>query len=198
MQEIDLIKHWITPESRVLDLGCGSGEVLHGLKQQLNVSGYGLEIDPDKITQCIAKGISVIEQDLNLGLKNFPDRSLDTIIMLQTLQAVKAPDLLIQEMVRVAREAIVTFPNFGYWRSRLQTSFFGRMPVSKAIPHQWYNTPNIHLCTFKDFEMLCDTLHIRIVNRSVLNNQHKSGFITSLLPNLLGEIALYKITAESI
>ena len=198
MREINLIKHWVKPESKVLDLGCGNGEVLQELKQQLNISGYGLEIDPDKITQCIAKGIHVIEQDLNFGLKNFPDQSLDTIIMLQTLQAVKAPDFLIQEMVRVAREAIVTFPNFGYWRSRLQTSLLGRMPVSKAIPHQWYNTPNIHLCTFKDFEMLCDTLHIRIVNRSVLNDQHQSGFITSLLPNLLGEIALYKITAESI
>lgn len=198
MQEIELIKNWIKPKSKILDLGCGNGEILYWLKQHRQISGYGLEIDPDKITQCIKKDINVIEQDLNLGLKNFPDQSLDTIIMLQTLQAVKAPDFLIQEMVRVAKEAIVTFPNFSHWRCRLQIGLFGRMPISKAIPHQWYNTPNIHLCTFKDFEKLCKTLNIRITDRSVINSQHQSSLVMNLLPNLLGEIALYKITAGSL
>ncbi len=195
MREIDLIKNWIKPESRILDLGCGSGEVLYQLKETLNVSGYGLEIDPDKITECIRKGINVIEQDLNLGLKNFPDQSLDSIIMLQTLQAVQAPDFLIQEMVRISREAIVTFPSFSHWRCRLQVGLLGKMPVSKAVPHQWYDTPNIHLCTFKDFEMLCRRLRIEIMDRSVINSQHKSSFITRLLPNLFGEVALYRIRA---
>ena len=197
MQEVDLIKHWIKPDSRILDLGCGDGTVLYRLQKELGISGYGLEIDAHNITECIRKGINVIEQNLDLGLNNFPDQSMDLAIMLQTLQAVKRPDHLLEEMLRIAHAAIVTFPNFSHWRCRIQLSMKGKMPVSKAIPHQWYSTPNIHLCTFQDFEALCRKMGISIISRSVINSQKKTSFFATLWPNLFGEVALYKIVKQT-
>ncbi len=184
------IKQWIKPGSRVLDLGCGDGALLYMLRDELGVTGYGLEIEPDNIIQCLRKGINVIQRDLDAGLSDFDEQSFDYVIMTQTLQAVHFPDQLLTEMLRVGREGIVTFPNFGYWKNRLQLGFGGKMPVSKTLPAQWYDTMNIHLCTVKDFENLCHYHDIQILDRIVVDHEHRANI--GFLPNLLGEIAIFR------
>lgn len=195
---LELIETWIEPNTQVLDLGCGTGNLLLHLKQKKSVHGFGLEINPANITQCIKNGVNVIEQDLNLGLTNFSDQSIDTVIMTQALQAVHRPDLLLDEMLRIGKQAIVTFPNFGYWRTRAYLMFKGRMPMSKTLPYNWYDTPNIHMCTFKDFEVLCHEKRIRILNRTVLDDQHRRHKHIALWPALLGEIAVYRIERHKV
>lgn len=189
-----IISEWIQPDSKVLDLGCGQGELLSGLKQCKNTIGYGLEIDSDNITRCISKGVNVIEQDLDTGLGNFKDQAFDSVVMTQALQAVKQPDVLLDEMLRIGKEAVITFPNFGHWKTRTYLGFKGRMPISKTLPYTWYNTPNIHLCTFKDFEALCYRKELKILERTVVDQQHQDHWSIRLWPNLLGEIAIYRVT----
>jgi len=190
--DLDIITRWIQPGSKVLDLGCGDGTLLQYLQENHQATGYGLEIDPDNIAKCISAGINVIQTDLNAGLSDFDEESFDYVIMTQTLQAVKRPDLLLNEILRIGREGIVTFPNFGHWSTRLQLALGGHMPVSRTLPNLWFNTPNIHLCTIRDFEILCRQQDIHILQRSVVNYAHRSTIATRLLPNLLGEIALYR------
>ena len=189
----EIIQRWIEPDSRVLDLGCGDGSLLANLKQTKGVKGTGLEIDSDKIQSCVERGINVIEQNLDAGLWNFQSDSFDTVLLAQTLQALSHPDQLIDEMLRVGRRGIVTFPNFGNWKSRLYLSSKGRMPVSKFMPHAWYDTPNIHFCTVRDFDALCEEKNIRILERTVVDLKHEGSLSMKLLPNLLGEIAIYHI-----
>lgn len=190
--DLAIISEWIQPGSRVLDLGCGDGMLLEHLMVSRNVDGYGLEIDPDNVVRCIQRGVSVIQSDLDAGLTDyFDDNSFDYVVMTQTIQAVHYPSRLLSEMLRVGREGIVTFPNFGHWSSRLQLALGGRMPQSRALPNEWYDTPNIHLCTLKDFEALCHRLDIDILQRNVVDTAHRSNLGMKLLPNLLGEIALY-------
>ncbi|MFC3152029.1 methionine biosynthesis protein MetW [Litoribrevibacter euphylliae] len=192
--DLDIIANWIKPKQQVLDLGCGSGLLLDHLIKSKDITGYGLEIEEDAITECILKGINVIEQDLDKGLDNFEDHSVDTVVMTQALQAVKRPDLLLDEMLRVANEAIITFPNFGHWSCRFYLLFKGRMPMSEALPFSWYDTPNIHLCTFKDFEALCYDKGIKVINRTVVDNELKDSWAVRLWPNMLGQVAIYHIT----
>lgn len=192
--EYELIGEWIAPGSRVLDLGCGDGTLLAYLRDSRNVSGYGIEIAHDEIRACIERGVNVIEQNIDDGLRNFDDGSFDSVVMTQALQALHRPHLVIAEMLRVGREAVVTFPNFGHWRPRLQVALLGRMPISKNLPHQWYDTPNIHLCTFRDFEVLCRDNGWRVLDRLVADGNHKQGALMQSLPNLLGEIAIYRLT----
>ena len=142
-----IIENWIKPNARVLDLGCGDGSLLNHLTQTKNIRGYGLEISEAGLLACVKKGINVIEQDLDGGLSNFADQSFDTVIMSQVLQTMHYPDKVLAEMMRVGREAIVTFPNFGHWRARWHLAVGGKMPVSDLLPYEWYNTPNIHFCT---------------------------------------------------
>ncbi len=196
-----LAERWIAPHSHVLDLGCGNGELLAHLQKNRGVTGYGLEIDEDKINEAIANGLSIVEQDLNDGLARFADNSFDTVVMARALQAVKSPDLLLLDMLRVAREAVITFPNFAHWQNRIYLGLKGIMPVSEALPYEWYNTPNIHLCTFKDFEKLCAQHDIHIINRFAVSDSEKghSALMTALIrqaPNLLADVAIYRVSKQ--
>lgn len=192
--DLDIIAPWIRPSAHVLDLGCGDGELLDYLARQRAVTGYGLEIDPEKICACVTRGVNVIEQNIDEGLRNFDDGSFDTVLMTQALQALHNPHLVIAEMLRVGREAIVTFPNFGHWRPRFYLTLRGRMPMSESLPHHWYDTPNIHFCTFRDFEQLCRDNNWRVLDRLVTDGKHREGALMQAVPNLLGEIAIYRLT----
>ena len=199
--DYQLAEQWIQPNARVLDLGCGDGSMLAYLTQKLNIFGYGIELDQEKINDCIAKGVNVVEQDLNDGLSRFADQSFDTVVMARALQAVDAPDQLLLDMLRVGREVIVTFPNFAHWQNRIHLGIKGMMPMSEALPFAWYNTPNIHLCTFKDFEKLCEEHDIHIINRFAVQESEErypallAKFI-KLNPNLLADVAIYRVTKQ--
>ena len=192
--DLEIIQNWIEPGSRVLDLGCGDGTLLTFLKQSKQVEGIGLEIDTCNIQSCIEKGINVIEQNLDKGLSNFQSNSFDTVLLAQTLQALSSPDQLIEEMLRIGKKGIVTFPNFGNWKSRLYLATKGKMPVSKFMPHQWYNTPNIHFCTVNDFDALCVNKNINVLTRTVVDSKHRGSWAMKFWPNLLGETAIYHLS----
>jgi methionine biosynthesis protein MetW len=192
--DLKLISPWIAEGTQVLDLGCGDGTLLAHLQVSKGVLGYGVEIDETQVTRCIEKGVNVIEHDLDQrGLYQFADQQFDTVIMTQALQAVRRPDVMIDEMLRLGKQGVVTFPNFGHWRCRQYLSLRGKMPMSKTLPYTWFNTPNIHLCTFKDFEALCETKGIRIVNRMVVNEDFERHSFARIWPNLLAEFAVYRI-----
>jgi methionine biosynthesis protein MetW len=188
------IQRWIEPGSRVLDLGCGDGEFLQRLQQERDVRGLGLEIDPDNITAAVARGLNVVEQNMDRGLPNFPDQSFDTVVMAHALQAVHYPDKVLEEMLRIGRQGIVTFPNFGHWSCRLYLGSRGRMPVSRFMPYSWYDTPNIHFCTVRDFEALCEERGIRILARDMVGNTERKPLLASAWPNLFAITAIYLIS----
>ncbi len=194
--DLQLIEKLIAPGSRVLDLGCGDGTLLDHLQTNKQVTGIGLEIDEDNIEQCIGKGVDVIEQNLDSGLANFQSGSFDTVLLAQTLQALSKPEQLIDDMLRIGRYGIITFPNFGNWKSRLYLASRGRMPVSRFMPYEWYDTPNIHFCTVKDFDTLCREKNIRVLQRTVVDSEHQGSIAGRIWPNLLGEIAIYHLTRD--
>ena len=181
------IAGWVGIGSRVLDLGCGDGSLLRYLKESRRVTGYGVEIDDDRVLACVKSGVNVIQGDLERGLSEFESRSFDYVVLSQTLQAVRNSERIVRDMLRVGREGIVTFPNFGYWRNRLQV-LGGHMPVSDNLPYQWHDTPNVHLCTISDFEDFCAGHGVRIMERKVLTGGRPVG----VLPNLLGSLAVYR------
>jgi methionine biosynthesis protein MetW len=196
--DLALISEWIAEGSHVLDLGCGDGTLLAHLRDTCQVTGYGLEIDEDNIALCVQARVNVIQTDLNQGLSDFADDSFDYVVMTQALQSIRRPDLLLMEMLRVGREGIVTFPNFGHWRARVSLLFRGVMPTSRALPSEWYNTENIHLCTVRDFEKLCDTLDIEVLQRAAVDTTHRTSWSMRLVPNLFGEIALYRFRSKPV
>ncbi|MDR2196282.1 MAG: methionine biosynthesis protein MetW [Gallionellaceae bacterium] len=181
------IAAWIPQGASVLDLGCGDGSLLRHLQETRQTRGYGVEISDTKLVAAIRNGVNVIQGDLESGLSGFEDGAFDYVLLSQTLQAMRHTEELVREMLRVGREGIVSFPNFGYWHARFDV-LRGYMPVSEELPYQWYNTPNIHLCTLKDFEILCRDLDIRILDRRVMTN----GREISALPNLRGAMAVYR------
>lgn len=191
MTEIERITHWVAPGARVLDLGCGKGTLLKHLWQTRQAPGYGVEIDDAHVLECVKNDVNVLQMNLEDGLAAFADASFDYVILSETLQAIHHQEPLMKEMLRVGREAIVSFPNFAYWRARIQIAFAGHMPVSRELPYEWYDTPNVHHCTLIDFEALCAKLGLRILERVVLRN----GGTVSFLPNLLGAHALYRVSA---
>ncbi|RLA39770.1 MAG: methionine biosynthesis protein MetW [Gammaproteobacteria bacterium] len=191
--DLDILQQWIPVGGRVLDLGCGDGTLMSSLADNRQASGYGLEIDAEQITACISRGVNVIETDLNDGLDNFQNDSFDTVIMTYSLQVMRRPDQLIDEMLRVGKECIVTFPNFGNIRTRSYLMLRGRMPVTKQLSHQWYDTPNIHFCTVHDFDALCAEKNIRILHREVVTERFPDKQLKGLWPNLFGETAIYHL-----
>ena len=191
--EFERVADWVAAGSRVLDLGCGDGALLAHLREQRQVHGYGLEIDIDNIVRCVARGVNVVQADLDQGLAAFDTDSFDTVILLQTLQAVRFPANLLREMLRVGREGVVTFPNFGHWRARAQLGLGGRMPVTPALPSQWFETENIHLFTIKDFDALCADEGIAVVEVAVLDSKRRASLLSALWPTLFGELAVYRV-----
>jgi methionine biosynthesis protein MetW len=181
------IAAWIPQGASVLDLGCGDGSLLRFLRDTRKVRGYGIEINDANIVTCIRNNVNVIQGDLDSGLSGFETLSFDYVILSQTLQATRHTEALVQEMLRVGREGIVSFPNFGYWKNRLNI-LRGNMPVSKELPYQWYDTPNVHLCTLHDFEDFCAALKVQIIDRRVMSG----GSEVNLLHNLLGSTAVYR------
>jgi methionine biosynthesis protein MetW len=184
------IAQWVNPGARVLDLGCGDGSLLRYLWQARQAPGYGVEIDDQRVLACVANDVNVLQVDLDSGLSLFGDASFDCVVLSQTLQAMRHQETILREMLRVGREVIVSFPNFGHWSSRLQVAL-GRMPVSATLPYEWYETPNLHHCTITDFEDLCRKIGVRIRERLVLHD----GKPVSVMPNLLGSLAVYRCTA---
>jgi methionine biosynthesis protein MetW len=185
--EFDAIAAWIEPGAQVLDLGCGDGSLLRYLKEARRAMGYGIEIDDANVLASVRNRVNVLQSDLESGLAGFESGSFDYVILSQTLQAVRHTEQIIGEMLRVGRQAIVTFPNFGYWGHRLQV-LTGRMPVSPTLPFQWYDTPNVRLFTLRDFESFCADHGIRILERVVMDR----GRVVLVLPNLLGSLAVYR------
>lgn len=193
-QDLTHILRWVRPGARVLDLGCADGEFLALLRAEREAVVTGIEIDPDAITAAVARGLSIIEQDLDSPLVNFPDQSYDMVVMAHALQAVHYPDQVLEEMLRIGRECVVTFPNFGHWRCRLHLATRGRMPVSKFMPYSWYDTPNIHFCTVRDFETLCRQRGIRILGRDMIGGEGGQSKLARRWPNLFATTAIYHIS----
>ncbi len=196
--DLRAVSQWIADGARVLDLGCGDGVLLAHLRDEKNTRGLGVEIDANNITRCIQWGIDVIEQDIDNGLANFADNSFDTVVLTQTLQAVQKPDVVVKEMLRVGKECVITFPNFGFWQARFHLLLSGKMPVSRFMPYNWYDTPNIHFCTIRDFEEFCVDHHIRVLNRafyreSAAGDEKRMRF-AHRLPNLLATHAVYHVS----
>ncbi len=181
------IAEWVRPGAKILDLGCGDGSLLRYLRDTRDVFGYGVEIKDKNILGCVRNRVNAIQSDLESGLSSFESGSFDYVILSQTLQAVRHTEDIIQEMLRVGKEGIVSFPNFGYWKNRLQV-ISGHMPVSETLPYHWFDTPNIHLCTLSDFEGLCHQLGAHILERRVMVNDRQ----VTILPNLMGMLAFYR------
>ena len=186
--DFDVIARWIEPGEKVLDLACGDGSLLRHLMSARDVQGYGVENDIDNLAACIANGINVIQVDLEKGLAGFEDGFFDHVIMSLSLQAIHNTQGILAEMLRVGREAVVSFPNFGYWRHR-QSILNGRMPVSESLPHQWFNTPNVRFFTIADFEALCELNGIEIRERLAFDE----GQQVTDEPNFLASVAVYRL-----
>ena len=194
MSTLSVIEKWVEVRSKVLDLGCGNGNILSELQKTKDINGLGVEIEEKNIEECLLQNINVIEQNIDDGLINFSNDSFDVVILSQTIQVLKNPNTALEEITRIGKTCIVTIPNFGHWRSRLSLLLNGRMPVTSPLPESWHATPNIHLCTLKDFEMLCSELLISIEERVTVNSNNQSKWYLDIWPNLFSASAIYKIS----
>lgn len=191
----EVVTKIIDKNSRVLDLGCGDGALFSKLIKEKNVTGVGIEINQDAVIRALDKGVAVIQGDIDEGLKQFPDKSFDYAILNQTLQSTEKPDLVMDEMLRVAKKAVVSFPNFAYWKVRFYLFFKGKMPKSKSLPYEWYNTPNIHLMTVNDFFEFCKKRNIKILKSVYLTrNKARSGILIRTVTNFFTEEAVFVIS----
>ncbi len=186
--DLAFIAHWINPRTKVLDLGCGDGVMLDYLQSDKQCSGYGIEIDDKEIPLCIKRGVSVIQRDLEAGLAIFADNAFDTVLCLSALQMMKDVEGVLRDISRVGREAIVSFPNFAYWPHRIAL-LRGRMPVSKSLPYEWYDTPNLRCATIKDFEELANEVGLEVVECVALSDGEPVDF----LPNWRGSLAVFRL-----
>ena len=193
--EYKIIADIITENTRVLDVGCDDGSLMEFLKEKKNVDIRGIEISKEKVQTCISKGLTVIEGDAEFDLKQFPDKSFEYVVLGQTLQAFINPEIVIKELLRVGNKAILTIPNFGHWKVRLNLLFQGTMPVTKTLPNEWYNTPNIHMCTIKDFFKFSNTINFKIFKSLALMNKNVSTINNSNLyfKNLFCELGIFLI-----
>ena len=193
--EFQVIAELIEKEKKVLDVGCGDGTLMEFLKNNKKTNIRGLEISKSKVQECIAKGLTVIEGNAEKDLAQFPDKSFDYVVLSQTLQAFLNPELVINELLRVGKKAIVTIPNFGYWRIRLHLLLKGTMPITKTLPDEWYNTPNIHMCSIKDFFHFVKSRNIKIFKSLAINNQNASIINDSNLKikNFFADLGIFLI-----
>ena len=195
--DLELIASMVPEGARVLDIGCGKGELLSHLRSAKSVDGRGIELEPERVNACLAKGLSVIQGDADQDLANYPAGAFDVAILSQTIQATHRPKLVLEQLLRIADTTIVSFPNFAHWRVRLSLALSGRMPVTKRLPAKWYETPNIHLCTVADFYDLCTNLSAHIENAAMVSNSGKSKKVNagSSWTNLAAETAVFRLTS---
>ena len=193
--EYKVISGIIEKNSRVLDVGCNDGTLMEFLKNNKNIDIRGIEISKEKVQTCIAKGLTVIEGNAEFDLKQFPNDSFDYVVLGQTLQAFINPEIVIKELLRVGKKAVVTIPNFGHWRVRFNLLFKGTMPITNSLPNDWYNTPNIHMCTIKDFFKFSKKINFKIYKSLALTNKTVTNINNSnlFLKNLFGELGIFLI-----
>lgn len=189
--DFPIIENWTHQNSKVLDLGCGDGSLLNYLKEKKDIKGFGIEKNKDNWLLSLKNNIDVIQMDLEAGLAGFETSSFDLVILSRTIQSMNHIEEIIHEMMRVGKEVIITFPNFGYWKNRFQI-IQGNMPVSDELPYKWFETPNIHLCTIQDFDNLCRENKIKVEQRLILTDKKSVNFC----PNLFGALALYKLVSK--
>ena len=194
-QEFKIISDLIKKNTRVLDVGCGDGILMEYLKDNKEIDIRGIEISKDNVQKCLSKGLTVIEGDAEKDLLQFPNGSFDFVILSQTLQAFLKPEIVIKELLRVGKKAIVTIPNFGFWKVRLHLLIKGTMPITKNLPDEWYNTPNLHTCTIKDFYNFCENRKIKLGKSSALHNEKISSInkLNLNIKNLSAELGIFLI-----
>tara|TARA_B110000037_G_C16957316_1_gene439435 strand:+ start:277 stop:885 length:609 start_codon:yes stop_codon:yes gene_type:complete len=194
--EFKIIINLLPIQSRVLDVGCGDGTLIEALIKQKNIDARGIELEENKVKQCISKGLSVIQGNAETELSQFPDKAFDFVILSQTLQAFYQPENVLNELMRIGKKVIISIPNFGYWQVRTSLLFFGKMPVTKSLPDSWYNTPNLHMCSIKDFYHFCDKKKINMDRIIGINNEKISSInrINLEMKNLLSEVGIFLIS----
>ena len=194
--EFKIISNLIPNQARILDVGCGDGSLIQSLIQEKDIDARGIELEEENVKKCISKGLSVIEGNAENELGQFPDKSFDFVILSQTLQAFYNPENVLDHLLRIGKYVIVSIPNFGYWKVRTSLLFFGRMPVTKSLPNTWYNTPNLHMCTIKDFYEFCGNKNIKIEKIIGINDEKISSInrLNLEMKNLFSEVGIFLIS----